>query len=584
MRLDRGYKPLLIFSIFANLLMLAAPLHMLQVYDRVLASGSRETLLYITIIAAICLGLYGITEAIRTILAQRLSAQYAMKQADPLFNGMTDGTVPIEKSNEIIRNFNTVQSFIGSRSMIGLFDLPFSPVFLLLLYLLHFQLGIITTIGLAILVGIAWINKTTTAEDQDKASHTNGEAIGFASAIANRSEDIRAMGLLQPLVQRWGAVMGESLNAKDSASAKSAYFFGLSKAARQILQIIIMAWGAWLVLGGDMSGGMIFAASMISQRALQPVEQVIGGWDQINRAKSAHKSVEEALGEVGKSEAAVEQPEPVGNLKISQLSLRFEGKERDIEVLENVSFSAEPGQLVAIVGPSGAGKSSIARIVAGAMDATSGEVTLDGCLQKNWSRKQWGEYVGYVGQEINLFPGTIAENIARMATAPDEKRVVEAATKAGAHALINSFPDGYMTRLGGSGVRLSGGQTQRIALARALYTEPKLLILDEPNAHLDQEGENILMQSLQNAKEKGVTILVVAQRQQILRIADKVLLIKDGKQVPLGNSKRAQPKTAPAQGQQPPKPAQTITAQFGNQTKLTENTPLDDKRISVGNS
>ncbi len=544
MQIFSACRPLFVFSVIANVLMLVAPLHMLQVYDRVLASGSGETLLYITLIAAICLCLFGLTEAIRTILSQRISAQYAVKQAEPLFQGMTNGAVAVENSGDIIRDFNTVQGFVASRLMIGLFDLPFAPFFLILLYLLHFQLGVLTTFGLGILVAIAWLNKTSTADDQAKAKQANGEATGFASAIANRSEDILAMGLLPSLVQRWGSIMGVSLNAKDKASNKSAFYLGTSKAARQILQVLIMAWGAWLVLSGDMSGGMIFAASMISQRALQPVEQVVSGWEQINRARSAHESLQEVLEKAKSAEQKIRQPAPQGYLQVSQLSLQLKCQQREVEILNDISFSADPGQMIAIIGPSGAGKSSLARIVAGAVEASSGEVSLDGCLQKNWSSEQWGEYVGYVGQDIQLFPGTIAENIARMAVKPDEAKVVEAANLAGAHNLINTFPDGYMTRLGGNDFRLSGGQKQRIALARAIYTNPKLLVLDEPNAHLDQEGENILMQSLQRLKETGTTILVVAQRQQIVKIADKILMIKCGKQVPLGNVNRE--RTAPA--------------------------------------
>ena len=554
MQIFDACRPLFIFSVIANVLMLVAPIHMLQVYDRVLSSGSGETLLYITMIAAVCLCLYGVTEAIRTVLSQRISTQYALKQAEPLFQGMTNGAVPVDRSGEIIRDFNTVQGFVASRSMIGLFDLPFAPVFLLLLYFLHFQLGVLTTVGLGILVAIAWLNKTSTAEDQKKASHANGEATGFAGAIASRSEDILAMGLLPSLVQRWGMIMGVSLNAKDQASSKGAFYLGISKAARQILQVLIMAWGAWLVLSGDMSGGMIFAASMISQRALQPVEQVVAGWEQINLARSAHASIQEVLEKAEAAEQKVRQPVPQGYLQVSQLSLQLKGPQQETEILSNISFSANPGQMIAIVGPSGAGKSTLARIIAGAMEASSGEVTLDGCQQKNWSTEQWGEYVGYVGQDIQLFPGTIAENIARMDVKLDEAKIVEAANLAGAHSLINTFPDGYMTRLTGNGFRLSGGQKQRIALARAIYTSPKLLVLDEPNAHLDQEGENILMQSLQRLKDGGTTILVVAQRQQIVRIADKILLIKDGKQVPLGNPNREG--TAPAGNQTTQPPAQ----------------------------
>lgn len=537
MSLNPAYKPLIIFSVITNVLMLVAPMHMMQVYDRVLSSGSKETLLYITLIAAFCLALYGLCEAVRSKLAQRISAQYAVAQADPLFHGITSGAVPVEKSNEIIRNFNTVKMFISSRAMIGLFDLPFSPLFLVLLFLLHFQIGLLTTVGAGLLIAVAWFNKNLTAEDQKASTVANSKAIGFATAMASRSEDILAMGLLPSLVQRWGGIMGDSLNAQDTAASKSAAFFGLSKGIRQILQISIMAWGAWLVLNGDMSGGLIFAASMISGKALQPIEQVIGGWDSINRARAAHAEIQSVLKMAREEVEKIEQPAPVGNLSLSNISLVVEGLKKEQSILTDISFQAKPGTISAIIGPSGAGKSTFARIIAGAVKPTQGEVMLDGCSQANWPVEQWGENVGYVGQELLLFPGTIAENIARMSVNPDEKQIITAASLAGAHDLINSFADGYMTQLGDGALRLSGGQKQRIALARALYTLPKLLVLDEPNAHLDKEGEAILMRSMKHLRDLDTTIIIVTQRQEILKIADKVMMIKNGRQVELRQQK-----------------------------------------------
>lgn len=524
--------PLLIFSVVANLLMLAAPIHMLQVYDRVLSSGSGETLLYITVIVAACLMLFGFVDMLRTRLAQRNSADFTVDYADDLFAGMTNGSVPVEKSNELMRDFNTVKTFLASRSLIGLYDLPFSPFFLICLFALHVQLGLLITFGTLVLIGIAWLNKKSTAEDMERATKANGMAIGFASSVANRSEDIRAMGLLPSLVGRWGAMMGESLNAQDASASKGAFFSGLTKSVRQILQISIMAWGAWLVLSGDMSGGMIFAASMITGKVLQPIEQVIGGWDMINKALQSNQRLMAALEKSKSVEQKIAQPDPKGYLKVSGLSLQVEAGDKNLEILKDVNFSVDPGTLAAIIGPSGAGKSTLARIIAGAIAPTSGEVSLDGCLQPNWSAEQWGQFVGYLGQDILLFPGTIAENIARMAVTASEENVIRAAKLAGAHDLINSFQDGYQTKIGEAGTRLSGGQKQRIALARALYSSPKLLVLDEPNAHLDQHGENILMASLQTVRNAGVAIIVVTQRQSILKIADRILIVKDGMLVP----------------------------------------------------
>lgn len=528
MRPFKAFRPLFVFSVASNVLLLVTPLHLMQIYDRVLSSGSGETLLYITLIAVVCLCLYGVTEALRSLIAQRISAQYAIENAEPMFSGMTNGVLPIEKSQQAIRDFDNVRSFISSRVLVSLFDLPFAPLFLLLLFALHVQIGLLTTIGAAALIAIAVINKSATAKDHEISSKKSMAALGFGFSVVQRSEDVRAMGLLPSLVERWGQLTGNNLSAMDSSASKTAIFFGISKATRQILQILIMAWGAYLVLNGDMSGGMIFAASLISGRVLQPIEQIIGGWDTINRARRSHEAISSLISEINHAEEKVTQPDPKGFVSVKNVAFDINTEGQNTKILENVNFDLRPGQITAVVGPSGAGKSTVARILAGIAKPSTGDVFLDGCAQENWSMEQWGDNVGYLGQDVLLFPGTIAENIARMSVNPDENRVVSAAQLAGCHAMINALPKGYMTKIGDDGARLSGGQSQRIALARALYTAPKLLILDEPNAHLDQQGEETLMKCLQQLKKYETTILLVTQREKVLKIADKVLITRNG--------------------------------------------------------
>lgn len=522
------FKPLIVFSVVANALMLVAPIHMMQVYDRVLSSSSKETLFYITLIAAFLLAVFGASEAIRSKIAQRISAKFALMSSDPMFLALVSKSPSSNQSQKVLRDFNTIRTFLSSRAMIGLFDLPFAPLFLLILFVLHYQVGLLTTLGIALLAAIAWVNKASTSQDQSQAAEANSNAIAFAGTVFSRSEDIRAMGLLPSLTERWGKMMATNLNAQDRSAAKTAFFFGISRSIRQILQIMIMAWGAYLVLSGDMSGGMIFAASMISGRAIQPIEQVIGGWDNINRARAAYKDFNEFLKQSEATEEKIKQPAPKGELNANEISISIEGSSGSIPILNNISLEVPAGQILAIIGPSGAGKSSLARVLSGANQPTNGEVLLDGCAQSNWQAGQWGEYVGYLAQDIMLFPGTIAENIARMAVDPNEEQVVNAARAANVHELINKLPDGYMTVIGDSNVRLSGGQKQRIALARALYSRPRVLVLDEPNAHLDTEGEERLMQTLALLKRNKVTVVMVTQRKQILRVADRVVTIENG--------------------------------------------------------
>lgn len=515
---------LMIFSVLANILMLALPLHMMQVYDRVLVSGSMSTLLYITLIAAFALALFGMCEAIRSRLAQRLSAAYVVARAEGLFSASCRSSVSKAQANQMLRHFNTVKMFLASKAYTSLYDLPFTPVFLLLLLFVHYQIGLITMAGAALLAGVSVLNRKLNDKDQQEASTTNSDATNFASGIVARGEDIRAMGLMPALIERWGHMTGASLNAHERANARNAFFHGVSRSTRQILQISIMAWGAFLVLQGDMSGGLIFAASLISGRALQPIEQLIGGWENLNRARAASADLEDFLAEADQRTEAVTQPAPAGRLELDGVCFDI----GEVRILDNISIRLRPGEFLGVVGPSGAGKSTLARIIAGAMAPSTGSVALDGCGQVNWPETQWGDCVGYVGQDLHLFPGSIAENIARMSADPDETRVVEAAKAAGVHDLINRLPDGYMTRIGDGALRLSGGQTQRIALARAIYTCPKLLVLDEPNAHLDAAGEEQLFAALKQLKDDGVTIISISQRGRLNELADRLVLLKEG--------------------------------------------------------
>ena len=540
MFVTRISRPLLVFSIAANLLMLAVPLHMMQVYDRVLVSASQETLLYITLLAAAALVVFGLCEIFRTIIAQKLANRFVTETADPLFARLVTNNADDGAGDRMIRHLNTIRSFLSSRALIGIYDLPFTPFFLVLLFMLHFHIGLITLAGAVLLLVIAFFNKTMTAKSNEHAMRANADASGFALTVLSRKEDIRAMGLLPALVTRWGAMMASSLNNQDRATSSNAVYTGISRSVRQVLQVLIMAWGAYLVLQADMSGGLIFAASLISGRALQPLEQIIGSWDGINRAKIASRELTEILADAEHDAQPVTQPEPSGRLKVEDVCFSAGEGEQARAIVDNISLSVLPGEMVAIVGPSGAGKSTLARMLSGAMQPTSGRVLLDDCAQQNWPTAQWGQYVGYVAQELTLFPGTIAENIARMEIEPDQDRLVNAAQLAGIHALINSFPDGYMTLIGGGGIPLSGGQKQRIALARALYSKPRILILDEPNAHLDTQGEAILLQTLQTLKEQGLAIVAITQRRDLLKIANRVMVMENGKAVTAKQQGRAQ--------------------------------------------
>ena len=522
-------KWIAIFSIATNLLMIVPPLHMLQVYDRVLSSNSLETLLYISLIAIAAMVLFGAAEAVRGVLAQRAAARYTVAVSDPLFARLSHNNQGAQESAQVLRDFNMVRSFISSRTLIGLFDLPFAPFFILLMFMLHWSLGVLTLIGLGVLVLVAWLNNVATAQNSEASKTADMQALSFAQAVFMRSEDIRAMGLLPAVMDRWGARMATALKTGDEAAGQTSAFYGISKSVRKILQIAIMGWGAYLVIGGEISGGVIFAASMLSSRALQPFEQVIGGWDRIAAARIANSNLQAFLAGSENEEQPLRLPKPKGHISVENLSYNPSEIANSKPILDEVSFKLEAGKVLAIIGPSGAGKSTLAKAIVGAIDCDAGQIRLDGAERGQWPEDQWGETVGYVSQEITLFPGSLAENIARLEIQPDPKKVMKAAMAAGIHDMITTLPEGYGTEIGPGKVMLSGGQKQRVALARALYSDPTVLVLDEPNAHLDAQGEGSLIAAMNRAKEAGRTIIIVTQRRSVLQVADHVMTIMDGK-------------------------------------------------------
>ncbi|MEP0940741.1 MAG: type I secretion system permease/ATPase [Rhizobiaceae bacterium] len=524
----KNFRWLFLFSVIANVLLLAMPIHMIAIYDRVLVSGSMPTLFYITLIALVALVMLGVIEAVRMMIAQRMSAKFVTQTAGKLFNGLMHAPDAGGRRSQLMRDFYSLRTFLSGRAMIGLFDLPFTPLFLFLLFALHVQLGIITLFGIILLAAIAYANRRLSLADSDQATRSNSDAVSFSQALLTRSEDIRAMGLFPTFLQRWGGKMDAALNMADSSAKVHAFFFGLSRAVRQGLQIIIMAWGAYLVLGGDLSGGVIFASSLISSRAFVPVEQVIGTWDRIVHARSAFANLSSFISSQPEDLRAVVPALTVGDIEVENLTYEIEVGKRMQTVLKDVSFSLKAGQILAIIGPSGAGKSTLAKLLTGALKPTEGSVRLDDFELTTWPDDRKGESLGYVPQDSRLFPGTIAENISRYERYPDEDRIIQAAKKADIHSQIVKLPDAYATQLGGDTHELSGGHQQQLSLARAFYAQPRVMVLDEPNAHLDQQAEDALLRSLSLARDEGVSSVVVSQRRSILKVADYVLTMRDG--------------------------------------------------------
>lgn len=523
----RGIVDIGVFSSLINVLLLVIPLYLLQIYDRVLPSSSIDTLFFLSGIAVVALGFLGVLDAIRSIYAQRVAAAVERKLGSRTFAALLAdnhraGTSPL-------RDLASVCAFVRSRGVSVLFDLPFAPLFLALLYLIHPVLFWLTLTGAVLLIALVTANQLAVGRNDALSAERSATVSLFEQAFAQNAETLHAMGMVRNATEVWGHHFSEAMSLHDRSSTANAVFSGASRAARMMLQLAILGVGAWLVLQGEMTAGMIFASSFISSRALQPLDQLVGHWRQIIDARRSWKRLENALSAQPEPVQKLKLPAPSGALSTKDLIFIAPNAPAGSEpVIKRLSFRINAGEAVAIVGPSGAGKSTLAKLLIGALQPTSGCVKIDGADLRTWDENQLGSCVGYLAQEIELLPGTIAENIARFEPDVDEGEIIEAAKSARAHELILAQQDGYQTRLGPSGRGLSGGERQRIGLARAFYRNPRLLVLDEPNAHLDGKDEAALENMLSAARGTGATIIVITHRPSMAACCDRVMLLRGG--------------------------------------------------------
>ena len=406
--------------------------------------------------------------------------------------------------------------------------MPFAPLFIAILYFIHPHLFWITLGGAVVLAFLAIFNQWAGSGANQAAGENVTAAMNTAQAYARNSETLQAMGMVENGIAIWGKTNAEALRALDSSAKSGALFTGLSRTIRTGLQIAVLGYGAYLVLDNQMTAGMIFASSIISGRGLQPIDQVIGGWRQYVATWAAWRRLRAMLaaGKVEKDHTQL--PALNGAVSSEGLIVAAPGSTLDNAILKRVSFALKPGETLGVVGPSGAGKSTLARVLAGAIAPQAGKVRLDGVDISNWDRIDLGRQIGYLSQEVELLPGTVAENIARLDGNADSECVLAAARKAQVHELILELPQGYDTQLGPGGFVLSGGQRQRVALARAFYGDPKLIILDEPNANLDDDGDKALHRALMSVKQEGATVIIITQRPQVLQLTDKILRLHQG--------------------------------------------------------
>ncbi len=515
------------FSLFINLLMLTGPLYMLQVYDRVLTSGSRHTLIMLTVVAVGMILTSALLELVRSRILVRAGSRLDRRLNERLFAGLLRQRLQQKEAAESqpLRDLEALRGFLTGPGLISFFDAPWTPLFLAIIFVLHPLLGLVALSGAVVLFTLAVISELATRGPLRDASRDSAAAHGFTENTLRNAEVIEAMGMLPGLQRRWLARHQAALAAQAQASDRGGLVTAGAKFVRPVLQVAILGTGAYLALQQEITPGVMIAASIIMGRALAPVEGAIGNWRGFILARNANSRLHSFLDKDKAPEVGMPLPRPKGAVSVERLVAAPPGLERP--VLKGISFALEAGDSLGVIGPSAAGKSTLARLLIGVWPAAAGQVRLDGADIGDWNHLELGPNLGYLPQDVELFDGTVAENIARFGE-PNPENVVRAAQRAGVHEMILRLPEGYDTMIGTGGAALSGGQRQRLGLARALYGDPAFIVLDEPNSNLDGEGEEALRRAVQELKQAGTTLVVIAHRPSVLAGMDKILVLRDG--------------------------------------------------------
>ena len=515
-----------LFSMFTNALMLTGPLFMLQVYDRVLGSGSEETLLALSLLVAFLFLMMGILDYVRGRVSARIGARFQDGLDERVFRAALARAGRTGYPQSGLMDLEAIQRFLSSPVFLAVFDLPWSPLFLLAIFVFHPWLGFLAMGGGALLVAITLLNQ---ARSSGPLAEANAAAMGadrMAGRLQSESELVGSLGMKGRALSRWRHLRGEALARSILASDRVGGFTTLTKTLRLFLQSAMLGLGAYVVLRGEMTAGAMIAGSILMGRALAPLETLIGQWQVVVRARDGWHRLNALLAEERPDPVRLPLPRPRAELEVNQLSVVPPGHNQP--TLRGVTFRVHPGQAVGIIGPSGAGKSTLAKALTGVWKPSGGQIRLDGATLDQYDPDTLGQLVGYLPQSVTLFDGTLAENIARLEEGYDPAKVVDAAMRADADTLIKRQGQGYDTPMISGGHRFSGGQLQRIGLARALYGDPVLLVLDEPNSNLDNEGADALNRAIRATKEAGHAVLIMAHRPAAIRECDMLLVLENG--------------------------------------------------------
>lgn len=537
-----------VFSFAVNLLMLTGPLFMLQVYDRVLASGSLPTLVVLFTLTLVLFGFMAVFDALRTRVMSRMGHALDARLGPLVFDlGLSRALVATGPEARPLQDLATLRGTVASPGFLALFDLPWVPFFLAIVFVFHWQLGVLATFAILVGLGLALLNERLSSKSAAQAMAAEIEAARFVERTTRHADAVMAMGMLGNVRETWAKQAGAAARTGQIGAERAEVVGAVSKAWRLLLQSAILGLGAFLAVRGEITPGMIIAASVISARALAPIDQVVGQWRGLLKAREARTRLVRLLAEAPAREKRLSLPAPKGKLTVSKLVVLAPpspGTKDRRALLDGIDFTLAPGQGLGVIGPSTAGKSTLARLLVGIARPDSGSVRLDGAPFEQWEPDEIGRFVGYLPQSVELLPGTIAQNIARFDERAESSEIVAAAQLAGVHELVLSLPEGYATRIGYGPSPLSGGQVQRIGLARAVFRRPPLVVLDEPNANLDADGDLALTRAIANLRAAGSSVVVMAHRPSAIAAVDHILMLEGGRQRAFGPKAEILPRVA----------------------------------------
>lgn len=521
-------KYVLLFSFVVNVLMLALPLYSLQILDRVMSSGSLSTLIMLTLVVGGAFVFWGLFTALRGLILQRIGEWLEEVLAPKVLASTITKAASITEigGTQNLRDLNTIKGFISGTGIISLCDAPWAPLYFLIIFLVNPVVGMIALIGGFLMLGLAFMTEISTKKPLDDANHHHLRNMRFADTANRNAEVVESMGMMRAVVNYWQRQNHEVQRHQGVASNRGVMISSLSKVLRMFIQIAVVGTGGYLAMSHHITVGGMIAGSMLSGRALAPFDAAIGIWKNVVATRDSYHRLTESLRKATQPRSTMNMPVPKGRLVGENVFFRPPGADR--LVLRGVKFVVEPGESLGIIGPSAAGKSTLAKLIVGIWPPTQGAIRLDGVDVYKWDREDFGKYVGYLPQDVDLFPGTIKQNIARLNDDAQDAEIVEAARFAGVHELILKLPKGYDTQVGEGLVSLSPGQKQRIGLARALFRRPRMLVLDEPNSNLDGEGEMALTAAIKATKKLGITTVMVAHKPSLVANLDKILMLRNG--------------------------------------------------------